>query len=52
MSDEIVPMTDNEARNLLAILKEINHPTPPTDRAVDVCTCGCGAWKEKGTPSQ
>ncbi len=51
MNDDFTPLTDDEARRLLAILKEINHPTPPTDRQVDKCSCGCGVWKEKGTPS-
>ncbi len=42
---------DNKtAELLLEILEEINRPSVPTDRRVDECSCGCGAWKEKGTP--
>ena len=40
------------AELLLEILQELNRPSVPTDRAVDICSCGCGAWKEKGTPAQ
>jgi hypothetical protein len=40
---------DNEtAEILLAILQEINNPTPDPDRKVIYCNCGCGAWHYPG----